>query len=275
MPAAAQGGVTIKATVDKNRIMIGEHFTLRLEADIPETEAIRFFNFDTLPHFEFLDRQKIDTSNTSTGTLLVQQIRMTSFDSGQWVIPRFALDENLATDSIPIDVVFSSPFDPNQEYHDIKDVIDVEVEEKEEWWWYAAGGALLLLVLIIWLLLRKKPVPVKEAEPPVHPYEEAMKELENLEKNKPAAKAYYSELVDIFRVYVARKKGISSLQKTTDDLVVQLRGLDIQKDNFDRLAQSLRLSDYVKFAKYEPSPEDDSIAMRSIRQSITEIEKVN
>ncbi len=273
--AVAQGGVTIKASVDKNRILIGEHFTLRLEADIPETEAIRFFSFDTLPHFEFLDKQKIDTSNTSSGTVLVQLIRMTSFDSGQWVIPRLVLDENLATDSIPVEVVFSSPFDPKQEYHDIKDVLDVEVEEKKDWWWYVGGGIAILIVLILWFLLRKKTVPVKEPQPPVNPYEDALKELDKLEKNKPVAKTYYSSMVDIFRLYVSRKKGINSLQKTTDDLVVQLKNINLSKDHFDPLAQSLRLSDFVKFAKYEPSREDDQHALRSIRQAIMEIEKIN
>ena len=45
---------TVKATVDKNKILIGEHIRLRLEADIPESELIQFFTIDTLPHFEIL-----------------------------------------------------------------------------------------------------------------------------------------------------------------------------------------------------------------------------
>ena len=87
--SAAQDTVVVRASVDKRSILIGEHFNLRLEADIPETEAIRFFRVDTLPHFEFLDKQKIDTTNTSVGTVLVQVIKMTSFDSGHWVIPAY------------------------------------------------------------------------------------------------------------------------------------------------------------------------------------------
>ena len=271
----AQSTVSIKATVDKTSILIGEHFTLRLEANIPENEAIRFFDFDTLPHFEFLDRQKIDTTNTSTGTILTQVIRMTSFDSGHWVIPRFMLDDNLQTDSIPFDVGFSSPFDPNQQYHDIKDVIDVEVQEEKQWWWYIAGGALLLIALLLWLFLRKKPVPVKAAEKPINAYEEAMSELAKLEKNKPPTKEYYTGIVDIFRLYIARKKGISSLQKTSDDLVVQLKNVGMKKDNFEAMSRALQLGDFVKFAKYVPTPEDDRQSIETIKQSIKEIEQVN
>jgi hypothetical protein len=278
MPAQAlwaQSGVKVKARVDRNKILIGEHFTLYLEADIPETEAIRFFDLDTLPHFEFLEKQKIDTSNTSEGTVLKQEIRMTSFDSGRWVIPAMVLDQGISTDSIVMEVVFSSPFDPNQPYHDIKDVLDVEVEEKEDWWWYAAGGGLLLLLLILWLVLRKKPVKVKPPPPPVNAYEEAMNDLARLQKEKTAPKIYYSSLVDIFRLYIARKKGISSLQKTTDDLVVQLKSLSIPHQDFDPMAQALRLSDYVKFAKYVPAAEDDRSSMTAIKNAIEAIEKLN
>lgn len=278
MPAKAvwtQSGVKVKASVDRNRILIGEHFTLYLEADIPETEAIRFFNLDTLLHFEFLDKQKIDTSNTSEGTVLKQEIRMTSFDSGRWVIPSMVLDQGIATDSIVMEVVFSSPFDPNQPYHDIKDVQDVDVKEEEDWWWYAAGGGLLLLILILWLVLRKKPVRVKPPPPPVNAYEEALNELARLQKEKPAPKVYYSSLVDIFRLYIARKKGISSLQKTTDDLVVQLKSLAIPIQDFDPMAQALRLSDYVKFAKYIPAAEDDRNSIIAIKNAIEAIEKLN
>ena len=154
---AAQNGTRVKASVDKSQVLIGEHILLKLEADIPENEVISFFSIDTIPHFEILQKEKIDTSNTSTGTLLTQTIRLTSFDSGHWVIPSFVLVEKLATDSLPMDIGFSSPFDPNQEYHDIKDVMDVELEKESDWWWwYAAGGALLVIILILWLLLRKK-----------------------------------------------------------------------------------------------------------------------
>ena len=100
-----------------------------------------------------------------------------------------------------------------------------------------------------------------------------MDELDKLEKNRPDTKRYYSVLVDTFRLYISRKKGITSLQKTTDDLVVQLKQLELGKSEFDRLAQALRLSDFVKFAKYEPEAVDDRQTMETIRESIKVIEK--
>jgi hypothetical protein len=270
----AQNKTTVKATVDKNKILIGERIQLTLEADIPENEPIRFFIIDTIPHFE-LAKQKIDTSYPSGGTFLKQVISITSFDSGRWVIPAFLLGEKAATDSIPVDVVFS-PMDSTQDYHDIKDIIDVKpVEEKKKWWlWYAiGGGALLMGLLLIYLLRKKKPVAAAAA-PVIDPYEEAMKQLDKLQQEKLDQKQYYSRLVDIFRVYVYKKKDIHSLQKTTDDLVIQLKGLALDKEQFEKLSQALRLSDFVKFAKYVPSNEDDRNVFETIKKTINGIEQI-
>ena len=272
LAGVTQQGITVTATVDRQKILIGEPIELRLTANIPENEAIRFFHVDTIPHFEFLEKRKIDTSNTSNGTRLTQLIRITSFDSGQWVIPSFILADTIATDSIPVDISFSA-FDPNQPYHDIKDVIDVEEENKKQWWWFAIGGGLLLL-LILYLVLRKRTRPVARVEsPPVDPYKEAMTELAALQGSRPEIKQFYSSLVDIFRLYVYRRKGLLSLQKTTDDLVVQLREISLNKEQFDRLAQALRLSDFVKFAKYVPTETDNVNSFDAIRESIINIEK--
>ena len=271
----AQNKTIVKATIDRSQILIGEPIRLVLEADIPENEAIRFFQADSIPHFEFLDIQKIDTSNTGKGTVLSQVIQITSFDSGHWVIPSFILGDSIVTDTIPVDVGFS-PFNPGQPYHDTKEIIEVNpTEEKQtiKWWYIVAGAALLLLLLI--LLLRKKKKPVLQAvAQPRDPFKDAMDELEKLQKDKPEAKQYYSRLVDIFREYILARKGIHSLQATTDDFVKQLKSLAMPKQQFDDLSQSLRLSDFVKFAKYIPSAEDDKNVFTIIYKSIQQIEQV-
>lgn len=272
---AAQKKTVVKAAVDKSKILIGEPLRLTLEADIPEHEAIRFFQFDSIPHFEFLGRPKIDTSNTGSGTVLKQVLTLTSFDSGRWVIPAFQLTDSIATDSIPVDVGFS-PFDPAQPYHNVKEIIEVNPkEEKKEikWWYFVVGAAVLLLLIILLFRKKKKPVIAVVAEP-ADPYKEAILELQKLQSEKPEVKQYYSRLVDIFRVYVSAKKGIHSLQATTDDLVRQLKGLGLRNDEFDRLSNTLRQSDFVKYAKYVPSADDDRNNFENISRSIQQIEQI-
>lgn len=272
----AQDKTTVSATVDRSRILIGEPIRLRLEADIPDNQPIRFFQLDSIPHFEFLSKDNIDTSNTSDGTVLSQIIQITSFDSGHWVIPSFAIG-NITTDTIPIDVDFSpSPFNADQPYHDIKDIIEVtpEEEKKKPRWWYIIIGVVGLLALVI-LLLRKKKKPVVVVAAPVQdPYQIALESLDKLRGEKLDSKQYYSKLVDIFRIYVSSKKGIHSLQKTTDDLVNQLKGLEMSKELFAQLSQALRISDFVKFAKYVPTGEDDNNSFEIIKRSIDHIEQM-
>lgn len=272
----AQNKTVVKAGIDKSNILIGEPIRLTLEADIPESQPIRFFQVDTIPHFEFLNKEQIDTSNTSSGTVLTQIIHITSWDSGHWVIPSFTLQEDIVTDTLPIDVGFT-PFNPEQPYHDIKDIIEIapkEEKKEEQWWWYAIGGAILLIIILLLLFRKKKKPVVQPIQPPADPYKTALEQLEKLRQGKYEPKQYYSVLTDIFRQYVLDRKGIHSLQQTTGDLVVQLRDLNMPKQQFEKLSQALRLSDFVKFAKYEPTAADDQESFNTIRQSIDQIEQV-
>ena len=275
-PVLAQEKTVVKATADRTQILIGEPIKLSLEADIPENEPIRFFQLDSLPHFEFLAREKIDTSNTGSGTVLRQVLIITSFDSGHWVIPALPLSTEVSTDSIPVDIGFS-PFDPQQPYHDIKEIIEVNPEEEkkqDDWWWYVAAGALGLLLILYFVFRKKKKPVVAVVAPPVDPYVEAMDNLEKLSKERAGSKEYYSALVDIFRVYVAKRKGIQSLQNTSEDLLRQLKVIDLDKTRFDSLDKALQLSDFVKFAKYVTTPEDDRQVFTVIKETIQSIEQV-
>lgn len=270
----AQGVATIKASVDKNKILIGEPIQLTVEVYLSPESVKKFIVIDSIEHFELLEKPVIDTTDKTGGWDIKGVYKITSFDSGHWVIPSFSLSPGVQTDSIPVDVVFSD-FDPNQDYHDIKDILEVKSSKrKTPWWWYVAGGALLLTLLLVYWLRKKKPPLVSAFKIVINPYEEAMKQLEQLERDEPETKLYHSKLTGIFRLYIFRKKGILSLQKTTDDLVLQLRDLNLDKEQFDKLSQALRLSDFVKFAKYIPTNEDDRNSFNEIKNAIMSIEKM-
>jgi hypothetical protein len=268
----AQGGASIRATVDKNKILIGEPMHLTIEANLSPGAVISFVTIDSINHFEFLEKPVIDTINSNGSTTLKGIYTITSFDSGHWEIPSIVLSPRVKTTAIPVDVVFSE-FDPNQNYHDIKDIIEVAPPKKKPWWWLIAGSALLLAAVTIYLLRKKKPEPLPAPKKMIDPYEEAMKQLELLQEDKPDFKKYHSKLIDIFRLYIFRKKGILSLQKTTNDLILQLRDLNFNKEQFDKLSLALRLSDFVKFAKYVPTYDDDRNCFEEIKKSIMTLEQ--
>lgn len=62
--------VYVKASVDKNKILIGEPITLTVEAYIPLGLQITWFPLDTIPHFEFIKKSPKDTIESIEGKKL-------------------------------------------------------------------------------------------------------------------------------------------------------------------------------------------------------------
>lgn len=272
---SAQGGATIKTRTDKQRILIGEPFVLTIEASMSRGSSLSFPIIDTIPHFEILGDAVIDSSGKDGGIGIIYQYKLTSFDSGRWAIPSYSVAKGGVPDSILIDVVFTDNFDTTQAYHDIKDILEVKARKKKQtWWWYVSGG-LVIAAVVIYLARRKKPVAPAIVQPKINPFDQAMRDLDRVRNEQIDPKIYHTRLVEIFRLYLFRRKGILSLQKTTDDLVIQLRSLEIQKEQYDRLTQSLRLSDFVKFAKYIPTTDDNNNVWEEIKNAIVTIEKNN
>jgi len=270
----AQGSTSIKASVDKNRILIGEPLQLTIEAKFDKKDGLRTLPVDSIPHFEELEKPSIDSVIKSDGIVIRGIYKLTSFDSGHWVIPSFSLSKKVKSDTIPIDVVFSE-FDPKQDYHDIKDILEEEPPKKKyTWWWYMLAVVVLVMTAVLYLLKKKKPAPVITVRTTVNPYEEAMRQLAQLKYKKLSGKELHSSLTDIFRLYLYSRKGILSLQKTTDELVIQLKETGMEKEQFDKLSQSLRLSDFVKFARYNPSVSDDDTCYEEIHKAIKTIEQM-
>jgi hypothetical protein len=257
--------VYVKASVDKNRVLIGEPVLLTLEAYVPLGEQVTWFSLDTIAHFEFLKRPKADTAESIEGKKITQVLTITSFDSGQWEIPQLELKvskQSYYTDTLLIDVGFA-PFDREADYRDIKDIIDVNNPNTKYIPWIIGAATLVSLALIIYVLRTRRPAVVQEKieVPKLSPFEEAMQALAVLRKKgfpqNGQVKGYYTELNDILRVFVSRKLNITTMERTNEEMILQLRDLNLSKDSFSQLAQALRMSDYVKFAKYQPGTEDN------------------
>jgi hypothetical protein len=268
--------VYVKASVDKNKIVIGEPIGLTLEAYIPLGQQVTWFPMDTIPHFEFLKKARPDTLESIEGKKITQVTTITSFDSGQWEIPQLelkVLKQSYYTDTILIDVGFT-PFDREADYRDIKDIIEVNNPDTKYIPWVIGAAVLVSLALVIYFLRKRKPVTaVTRKEPPkLSPYEEAMQALAELRKKglpqNGQVKWYYTELNDILRVFVSRKLNIATMERTNEELILQLRRLNLSRDSFTRLAQALRMSDYVKFAKYQPGAEDNEKNYEIIQSAI-------
>lgn len=103
--------------------------------------------------------------------------------------------------------------------------------------------------------------------PPLPPHVVAIRALEALHHRKlwqnEKYKLYYSELTDILRTYIAGRYGIGAMEMTSDEILEAMRTLSEQelprKASMD-LTRILREADLVKFAKAEPSAEENEAA---------------
>ncbi|MBC7903733.1 MAG: hypothetical protein H7Y27_09930, partial [Gemmatimonadaceae bacterium] len=239
--------VMVKASIDRNKIMIGEPIELVLEASMPLSVTAKWFPTDSLAHFEFIQKGKIDTALVGDLKTYTQTFSITSFDSGRWALPSLPLEIGnrfYLTDSLPVSVAYSN-FDPKQDYHDIKDIIEVSAEDLRYINWAIAALGLLSLLAIIYFMSRK----VKKTEAPVvravvsklTAYEEAVQALEEIRKEKSVAaaidsKLYHSRLNDVLRQFVFRKTGHATMEKTSNELMFQLKKTALPQDEFIRLA---------------------------------------
>jgi hypothetical protein len=261
--------ISFSALVNKNRIVIGEPVQMRLQAIVPASSSIAFPEIDSLPHFEVLNRSGIDSAVSFNGLRLEQIITITSWDSGSWNIPQLVF-QNARSKPIAMEVGYSS-MDPDQPYHDIKDIMDVPKPEQPAWIWYLLALGLLLILFILFFPGTKQKAMEKKT-PAEDPYKRAMKDLAGLDPSADS-KIFFTELVDVFREYLENRKGIRSYSKITDDLVIQLKAIQFSQDQYTELAQVLRMSDLAKYARLETTEQEKLRATNSMKENISVIEK--
>ena len=206
----AQPAVSVNASVDKSEILIGQRIRLSLDVKISLGFNPSWFPLDSISHFEFVEKGKIDSVITENDKTYHQDIIITSFDSGTQVIPRLPViigGKNFLTDSIPITVKLT-PLDPKQDYHDIKDIIDVQNPYSKYIVWSIVAITIISILLVINFITRKPKAEAKGEQPVsrLTAYDEAIKSLEELKKQqlpeKGQVKLYYSRLNDILRLFV-------------------------------------------------------------------------
>jgi hypothetical protein len=278
--SALHAQVKVRAVTSRENILIGEPIQLTVEAYVPLGSRIGWFPADTIPGFEIMESSGVDTAESIDGKKISQALLLTSFDSGQLYIPPFGIminEEVFYTDSIPVTVSYT-PFDPNADYRDIKDIIDSVNPSLAYVPWVLGGIGFIALLATALLLIMSSRKPLQEIvveKPFMSPYDEAMKSLNELQKpqNPTEIKAFYSKMNDILRNYVSARFHVSTFERTNDELILQLYDLSLQREAFSNLSQSLRMTDFVKFAKYLPSDEDNENNLNSVRTSIDMLDK--
>lgn len=268
----------IDVTIDSAAILIGEQTKLHLTVTADKDRPVQLLlPADTLMRgVEVLDISRPDSSLIENDRLVIKQdLLITSFDSSLYLLPPLKVIDGpdtissnqvaLKVSTIPVNV------DKPDEFNDIKAVW------KPPFVWadyypiiYGVLLGLFLLCVIIYIIKRlrnrKSLLPFAEPEvPKLPPYEQAIKELDELKGQKlwqqGLNKEYYTSLTETLRRYIDERFGVNAMELTSTEILDLLRGVPEVKSVYDKLQQILQLADFVKFAKIHPLPNENDLSL--------------
>lgn len=201
-------------------------------------------------------------------------LTITTFDEGVYVLPPLAV-QRLSKDGVLDTLVFdpqklevmtmpvdTATFKP----HDIKGQILYPVTFRELLPWIAGSLALAALIsLIVWLIIRYRrrhnPEYIKKDPPHII----ALRKLDKFRGNKMWApekqKAFYSGITDALREYMAARYGISAMEMTTSEIFKDMKQTDAPEDLLTEMKDLFERADFVKFAKFTASEEENASAL--------------
>ena len=150
------------------------------------------------------------------------------------------------------------------EIRDIKGQIKYPVTFKEVFPWL--GGFILLLTLVavaIYLVIRYRRRKGLEPSPDEPAYIVALRRLEHFRNDKfwtpEKQKGFYSGVTDALKEYIEDRFGVDAPEMTTEELFSALKNRpEIAADVFESAKDLFERADFVKFAKYVASDEDNA-----------------
>ena len=292
---AQQNGVVLE--LGRDSIRIGEQTSLRLIVNDGNASIDWPLIQDTLSKYvevvrdNGIDTVATDPNDTDSHVQLVRELIITSFDTGFWAIPPFRISVNgTAVETSPLLLhVKGVAVDATASLRDIHPVYPVPFHLgywlQDNWYWFAGAAALALIVLLVSRMLKNRKhtsIPVAVAvELPMH--ERYLQELRELDGKRlwqqGAHKEYQSTLTDLLRGYIEERYKVPALERTTDELLHELKVSALDRDQQTQLANLLRLADMVKFAKALPAPAENeqmmTEAIRFVQQTAPSTEKTS
>ena len=281
--------IVVSAQLDSTQLMIGDQCDLRLQATLDRQDHVQFpvYGEELIPGIEITDRTMIDTVSLKDGRQqLTQYLTVTSFKDSLFFIPALPFvsgDDTMFTDPLSLNVIQPFEIDTTQNaITDIKPVYKAPI-----WWWGILRWVLLALAIAglgvgsyyLYKYIQKRRL-MREGdyvEPEViRPAEEvALEKLDKIKEEKiwqqGRQKDYHTELTDVVREYIANRFGISSQEQTSSEILTDVQPvLKDRKDLYSSLKKMLSLADLVKFAKWNPLPDENEQSLRSAYEFVRE-----
>lgn len=285
--------LVVSAAIDSTTLFIGDQTDLHLQATCEVGEQVQFpvLGDELIPGIEIVNKTIIDTTTLKDGRLQYNQyLTLTSFEDSLFYIAPLTFvsgDQTIQSEALTLNVV--QPFEVDSADMAITDIKGVY--EAPIWWWGVFRWLLLALgivgistggyYLITYLQARvSKKDEELDAVELLRPAEEvALEKLDAIREEKiwqsGRVKEYHTQLTDVVREYIARRFEVSSAEQTSDETLRAMRPLlNDKKELFEQLRRMLTLADLVKFAKWQATPDENELSLRSAYTFVKETTSV-
>ena len=295
-------GAFIRQLQERDSVLVADQIQYGFELK-GVTEGTRFA-FPELPEKQddrlmFLTPWRMDTLKVTKSKEdekkkmdLKGSIVISSFEEGIYELPQIAVQrmtsdgvvDTLVFDPIRLEVktmpVDTSTFVP----HDIKGQIRYPLTFDEVMPYVAATwllAAMVIMAVCLIVMRRRRNDPEYIRRDPAHIV--ALRKLDGFRGSKMWApekqKAFYSGVTDALREYIAERYDIGAMEMTTAEIFALMKDTDAPKELLAQTRELFERADFVKFAKYVASDEDNAavlpVAVRFVTSTYqTDIESV-
>jgi hypothetical protein len=278
-----------RVTVDSTHYLIGDWINLTIEVKRPPNATIAWPQIaDSLKPLEIIKYEQPTVKETENGILERVSLTLTAFDTGMFVIPNIKIPYTLdgkttIAETSPI-LIFVQPVavDTTRDIKDIKPPLSVPISLAEVLPYLTGIVGLGGLGWLVYYLLKKRRrgEGILPPPPPRPAHEVALEALRMLEAEKlwqrGKVKEYHSQLTNILRSYIENRLGILAMEMTTDEILASppfdvertsVRSTDNERTESslynikETLQEILIRADLVKFAKFQPLPEENERSM--------------
>ena len=304
LPIFAFGQATsFKATADTNQILLGEEVAIIYELTYsgsidPQTVQFPDLSDSLGNNWELRKVNPIEnfSFNDENGDLFLkisQEIIIANFDSGKFELPpKVAAIGNDSIYSNSLLIVINPVRISN--VNEIKDIKDIKEDPFTFWenilmklkailnWmienWLILISTLIVVFSVIYYFLKirkKKDISEKADQIPVTvKLLLALDEIEALKLwQNGKYKAYFSKIDEVLWEFIAYKYNTLTFEKTSNEILNELRLSSIPKDDLAQLEKLFNISNMVKFAKQTPSQEENVFAI-GFSRTLIEKEKI-
>lgn len=251
---------------------------------LPEVPQEQDFSMMYLSEWN-LDTLKVTKQKNGLPSLLDLKgsIVVTSFEEGMYELPQIVLGrispegvlDTLIFEPMSLDVKTMPVDTATFIHHDIKGQVRYPVTFAEVLpWILGALAAIALIAAAVYLVIRyrRRSDPDYAHKDPAH-----VVALRKLDKYRGKGmwvpekqKAFYSGVTDTLREYIAARYGISAMEMTTAEIFDCMKSTDVPSSLQNDVRDLFERADFVKFAKYVASDEDNAAALPVAVRFVTE-----